>query len=233
MLEPIYDINGAYELFKSYNGLGNENCIFYATYEKALTAKDVAKAAVLTGVVGAFGGSVSSRIGVQLGNNNFYPGYLINVTEYGVGLIALEYDGFTTQDAINKMKIVPNSYSFIAKNDIKTLCSSKNSICLDPSVRFVTIETNNGFRIDFRVKMTNDYLTYHEKNFAYFMSRYETNDKKNPYNSTKKLVIGLLIAAAIITIIGVLANSSDNSDNSDNKIKKVHTVDTSKIKVNP
>ena len=78
--------------------------------------------------------------------------------------------------------------------------------------------------------MTNDYLTYHEKNFAYFMSRYETNDKKNPYNSTKKLVIGLLIAAAIITIIGVLANSSDNSDN---KIKKVHTVDTSRIKVNP
>ena len=105
MLEPIYDINGAYELFKSYNGLGNENCIFYATYEKALTAKDVAKAAVLTGVVGALGGSVSSRIGVQLGNNNFYPGYLINVTEYGVGLIALEYDGFTTQDAINKMKL--------------------------------------------------------------------------------------------------------------------------------
>lgn len=227
MVEQIYDINGAYELFKSYNGLGNENCIFYATYEKALTSKDVAKAAVLTGVVGALGGSI---IGVQPGNNNFYPGYLINVTEYGVGLIALEYDGFTTQGAINKMKIVPNSYSFIAKNDIKTLCSSKNPICLDPSVRFVTIETNNGFRIDFRVKMTNDYLTYHEKNFAYFMSRYETNDKKNPYNSAKKLVIVLLIAAAIITIIGVLANSSDNSDN---KIKKVPTVDTSKIKVNP
>ena len=174
--------------------------------------------------------SISPRIGVQPGNNNFYPGYLINVTEYGVGLIALEYDGFTTQGAINKMKIVPNSYSFIAKNDIKTLCSSKNPICLDPSIRFVSIETNNGFRIDFRVKMTNDYLTYHEKNFAYFMSHYEANDKKNPYNSAKKLVIGLLIAAAIITIIGVLANSSDNSDN---KNKKVPTVDTSKIKVNP
>lgn len=227
MVEQIYDINGAYELFKSYNCLGNENCIFYATYEKALTSKDVANAAVLTGVVGALGGSI---IGVQPGNNNFYPGYLINVTEYGVGLIALEYDGLTTKGAINKMKIVSNSYSFIAKNDIKTLCSSKNPICLDPSVRFVTIETNNGFRIDFRVKMTNDYLTYHEKNFAYFMSHYETNDKKNPYNSTKKLVIGLLIAAVIITIIGVLVNSSDNNDN---KIKKVPTVDTSKIKVNP
>ena len=228
MIEKIYDINGAYELFRSYNGLGNENCIFYAIYEKALTSKDVAKAAVLTGVVGALGGSI---IGVQPGNNNFYPGYLINVTEYGVGLIALEYDGFTTQGAINKMKIVPNSYSFIAKNDIKTLCSSKNPICLDSSIRFVTIETNSGFRIDFRVKMTNDYLTYHEKNFAYFMNHYEANDKKSPYNSAKKLVIGLLIAAAIITIIGVLAGSSDNNDNS--KIKNVPTVDTSKIKVNP
>lgn len=227
MIEQIYNIDGAYELFRKYNGLGNENCIFYATYEKALTSKDVAKAAVLTGIVGALGGSI---IGVQPGNNNFYPGYLINVTEYGVGLIALEHDGFTTQGAINKMKIVPNSYSFIAKNDIKTLCSSKNPICLDPSIRFVTIETNNGFRIDFRVKMTNDYLTYHEKNFAYFMNHYEVNDKKNPHNSAKKLVIGLLIAAAIITIIGVLAGSSDNNDNS--KIKKVPTVDTSKIKIN-
>ncbi len=226
MIEKIYDIGGAYELFKSYNGVGNENCIFYATYEKALTSKDVAKAAVLTGVVGALGGRV---IGVQP-NNNFYPGYLINVTEYGVGLIALQYDGFTTQGAINKMKIVPNSYSFIAKSDIKTLCSSKNSLCLDPSVRFVTIETNDGFRIDFRVKMKNEFLTYQEKNFAYFMNHYEVNDKKNPYNSAKKLVIGLLIAAAIITIIGVLAGSSDNNDNS--KIKKVPTVDTSKIKIN-
>lgn len=45
MIEKIYDISGAYELFKSYNGVGNENCIFYATYEKALTSKDVAKAA--------------------------------------------------------------------------------------------------------------------------------------------------------------------------------------------
>lgn len=227
MIEQIYNIDGAYELFRKYNGLGNENCIFYATYEKALTSKDVAKAAVLTGIVGSLGGSI---IGVQPGNNNFYPGYLINVTEYGVGLIALEYDGFTTKGVINKMKIVPNSYSFIAKNDIKTLCSSKNPICLDPSIRFVTIETNNGFRIDFRVKMTNDYLTYHEKNFAYFMNHYEVNDKKNPHNSAKKLVIGLLIAAAIITIIGVLAGSSDNNDN--NKIKKVPTVDTSKIKIN-
>lgn len=226
MIEQIRDLNGVYELFKSYNGLANgNNCIFYATYEKELSKGDIASMAVIFGAAAMLGGGTA-----VLPGSKFYPAYLLNITDYGVGFIALEYDGFTTQGAINKMKIVPNSYSFIAKKDIKTLCSSKNSLCLDPSIRFVTIETNDGFRISFRVKMTNDYLNYHEKNFAYFMNHYEVNDKKNPYNSAKKIVICLLIAAAIITIIGVLAGSSDNNDN---KIKKVPTVDTSKIKVNP
>ena len=77
--------------------------------------------------------------------------------------------------------------------------------------------------------MTNKFLSYHEKNFAYFMSHYEVNNKKGPYNSAKKIVIGLLIAAVIITIFGII---SDSKDSNDNTIKKVPTVDTSKIKIN-
>ena len=126
------------------------------------------------------------------------------------------------------MKIVPNYYCFINKNDIKTLCSSRNPLCLDPSVRFVTIETNNGFRISFRVKMTNDFLTYHERNFAYFLNNYEVNNKENPHKVLTKLFIGLIILIVILIIFGITSSSTDKDGN---KPKKVPIVDTSKIKV--
>ena len=225
MIENIYDINGAYELFKSYNGLANgSNCIFYATFEKELTTGDIAQAAVIFGAAMVLGGGTA-----VLPGSKFYPAYLINVTDYGVGLIALTRDEFTTQCPINKMKIVPNSYGFISHKDIKNMSSKKNPLCLDPSIRFVTIETNDGFKISFRVKMTNEYLTYHEKNFADFMNRYEIDDKENNKKFIKKIIIALLAVAAIIAIIGVIAESNNNNDST---IKKVPTVDTSKIKVN-
>ena len=210
MIENIYDINGAYELFKSYNGLANgSNCIFYATFEKELTTGDIAQAAVIFGAAMVLGGGTA-----VLPGSKFYPAYLINVTDYGVGLIALTRDEFTTQCPINK---------------IKNMSSKKNPLCLDPSIRFVTIETNDGFKISFRVKMTNEYLTYHEKNFADFMNRYEIDDKENNKKFIKKIIIALLAVAAIIAIIGVIAESNNNNDST---IKKVPTVDTSKIKVN-
>ena len=114
MIEQIYDLNGVYELFKSYNGLADgNNCIFYATYEKELSKGDIASMAVIFGAAAMLGGGTA-----VLPGSKFYPAYLLNVTDYGVGLIALEYDEFTTQGVINKMKIVPNSYGFIAKKDI-------------------------------------------------------------------------------------------------------------------
>lgn len=224
MIEQIRDLNGVYELFRSYNGLSNgNNCIFYATYEKELSKGDIASIAVIFGAAMALGGGTA-----VLPGSKFYPAYLVNVTDYGVGLIALTRDDFTTQCPINKMKIVPNSYGFISYKDIKNMCSKKNPLCLDPSIRFVSIETNDGFKISFRVKMTNDFLTYHEKNFADFMNRYEVDDKEYKKKFIKKIVIALIAVAAIITIFGVIAESNDKNDNT---IKKVPTVDTSKIKI--
>ena len=169
MIEKIYDIDGAYELFKSYNGVGNENCIFYATYEKPITPAEVAASVLLVGALNAVGSTI---IGVKPANSNYYPAYLINQTENGIGLIALEPASFTTQYPIDKMKIVPNSYVFIAQADIKEISIKKNPLCLNPSIRFVTIDTHDGARIKFRVSKKDKYITYQEENFSKFKNRY-------------------------------------------------------------
>jgi len=170
MIENIYDLNGAYELFRSYNGLGNENCIFYALYEKPITPAEVAASVLLVGALSSVGASIN---GMRPSENKYYPAYLINVTDYGVGLIALEPASFTTQYPVDKMKIVPNSYVFINQNDIKSITVKKNPLCLNPAIRFVTIDTSDGAKIRFRVSKKNKNITYQENNFANFMNRYQ------------------------------------------------------------
>ena len=173
-IEKIYDINGAYDLFKDYNGLASNNCIFYAVYEKPITPAEVAAAALLVGAVNVAGMSI---IGVKPGSSGFFPGYLVNQTENGIGLIALEPASVTPQFSINKMRIVPSSYVFIDKKSIKNVRVKKNPLCLNPSIRFVTIETLEGAKINFRVNMKNKYLTYQESNFKSFMNHYGANNK--------------------------------------------------------
>lgn len=173
-IEKIYDINGAYDLFKDYNGLASNNCIFYAVYEKPITPAEVAAAALLVGAVNVAGMSI---IGVKPGSSGFFPGYLVNQTENGIGLIALEPASVTPQFSINKMRIVPSSYVFIDKKSIKNVSVKKNPLCLNPSIRFVTIETLEGAKINFRVNMKNKYLTYQESNFKSFMNHYSANNK--------------------------------------------------------
>lgn len=173
-IEKIYDINVAYDLFKDYNGLASNNCIFYAVYEKPITPAEVAAAALLVGAVNVAGMSI---IGVKPGSSGFFPGYLVNQTENGIGLIALEPASVTPQFSINKMRIVPSSYVFIDKKSIKNVSVKKNPLCLNPSIRFVTIETLEGAKINFRVNMKNKYLTYQESNFKSFMNHYGANNK--------------------------------------------------------
>ncbi len=172
MIEQIYDINGAYNLFKNYNMIGNYNCLFYGIYEKPITPAEVAASVLLVGALNAVGGSV---VGVIPSGGKFYPGYLINQTEYGIGLIPLEPASFTTQYPINKMKIVPNSYIFINRNNIKNITVKRNPLCLKPSIRFVTIETIDGAKIKFRVSKKDKFITYQESNFTNFMSQYGAN----------------------------------------------------------
>ena len=161
-------------MFKDYNGLASNNCIFYAVYEKPITPAEVAAAALLVGAVNVAGMSI---IGVKPGSSGFFPGYLVNQTENGIGLIALEPASVTPQFSINKMRIVPSSYVFIDKKSIKNVSVKKNPLCLNPSIRFVTIETLEGAKINFRVNMKNKYLTYQESNFKSFMNHYGANNK--------------------------------------------------------
>lgn len=183
-IEKIYDINGAYEVFKAYNGLANNNCIFYAVYEKPITPAEVAAAALLVGAVNAAGMRI---IRVKLGDSGFFPGYLINQTENGVGLIALEPTSLTPQFSVNKMRIVPNSYVFINKANIKSIRVKDNPLCLDASVRFVTIDTFDGVSFHFRVSMKNKYLAYQESNFLKFMYNNSTS-KTTITNKTNQTI---------------------------------------------
>ncbi len=67
MIEDVYNVEGIYDLFKKYNGVTEDNCFFYALYEKPITPAEVAAAVFLTGAVNAVGSSI---IGVQKKRKN-------------------------------------------------------------------------------------------------------------------------------------------------------------------
>lgn len=199
MIEEIYDINGAYALFRSYNGLANNNCIFYAASEGPITAKKIAKAALIVGAVHAAGGSI---IGVQPQGNKTYSAYLVNQTEYGIGLIPLENTSNLVFPLINNMKIVPNSYIFINQNNIKNVTIKNvmfNSFKLN-----VTIETFDGLEIKLNVYKKNEYLTYHESNFMNFVNRYGVRDNKE---KIKKIILTYSVIS-IISFVFVIINGN-------------------------
>ena len=207
-MEEIYDINGVYNLFKSYNLVGNENCIFYMVNEDPINLKEIATGVVLGVALNAAGLSV---IGVQGNNENNnsvkkFAGYLVNQTEKGIGLIPLETDKPT--DAIQYMKIVPDSYMFIEQKNIKNIKVEKKLVhSLDSSIRVITIECSNGPKMIFRTYLDDKYVKYQSSNFEKFANRYgfkESKGSKIIHSIIKVAVIAVIVSIFVVPIIGVI-----------------------------
>ena len=233
MIEKIYDINGVYELFRSYNGLGNDNCIFYMVTENSIDFKTIAKGVVFGVALNAVGGSV---IDVQqtknINNTSHFSGYLVNQTEYGIGLIPLQTEKPT--DAINDMKIVPNSYIFIEQKNIKNIkIEQKIMYSLDSSIRIVTFEFVNGQKEIFRVYDKDKYVKYQESNFIKFMNHYSySNNKTKLINKVFSVLLKIVIIAIfVVPIIAVIVALNSSNKGNTTSINNGSTVDTSKIKV--
>lgn len=232
MKEQIYYLNGAYELFRSYNGLGNENCIFYMIPENPIDFKTIAKGVVLGAALNAVGAQV---IGVQwtgdVNNTNHISGYLVNQTEYGIGLIPLQTE--QSANGNNDLKIVPNSYIFIEQNNIKNIkIEQKIMYSLDLTIRIVTFEFANGQKETFRVYAKDKNIKYQESNFAKFMNRYGISGETKTINKVFSVVLKIiLIAIFVIPIIAVIiALSSINKDKA-LSTNNNSAIDTGKIKV--
>lgn len=207
MIEQIYDINGAYDLFKSYNLIGNENCIFYMVNEETISLKEIATGVVLGAAINAVGLSVIGVTGNNENNNGKkIAGYLVNQTEKGIGLIPLETDRLT--DAIQYMKIIPDSYMFIEQKNIKNIKVEKKLVhSLDSSIRIITIECTNGQKLIFRTYLDDKYIKYQSSNFEKFASRYgfeESKVKKITYAIIKVALIVVLVSIFVVPIIGVI-----------------------------
>ena len=237
MIEKIYNIDGAYELFRNYNGLGNENCIFYMVTEDPIDFKTIAKGVILGAALNAAGlqvvgmQQIGNYIHIELIDNPFSKRPYVNQTEYGIGFIPLRTTKPT--DAINDMEIIPDSYLFIEQKDIINIKIEQKLIhSLDPSIRIVTFELSNGQSVTFRVYAKNKYVKYQESNFAKFMSRYGySNNKPKAANKIVSILVKLVIIAIfvvpIIAVIIALKSPKQNNTSSNG-----NTVDTSKIKIN-
>lgn len=224
MIEQIHDLNGAYELFKSFDGVGNENCIFFMVTEDPIDFKTVLKGVALSAAAISLKGflvdhgvrnfpgypsfSVTAKgLNAGLGENdvNFF-GYLFNQTENGIGIIPLDSERPT--DSIKDIRIVPNSYLFIDKKDIINVkIEQKNIHFLDPSIKIVTFELSNGQKLVFRAYSKNKYIKYHESNFSDFMNRhgfYENKKTDLIRNIAKFLFYGLLLSLLIIFVVGIV-----------------------------
>ena len=165
MIEQIYDINGAYNLFKNYNLIGNNNCIFYVNVDNSLTASDIAKGVLLGSVAAASGISI---IGVQNNNQNnniHYSGYLFNENEYGIALIPFVNIKSGMTDDIREMAIVPNTYIFIKHIDIKNITVRQHIGLFQVKIKINLI---NGNRIVLLAYKKSKYVIYQENNVKQF-----------------------------------------------------------------
>ena len=223
MLENFFDLDYATNFFRQIDGLGNSNCILYATNENKLELKTIAALSLLGAVKSNFG--ISSlysdiRLGQAFSNLNCY---ILNKTENGIGIIEFSKDENENQ--------IPTSYLNINQSDIKNISLVQNGYpVVDTSLWVLTIELNNDEKLKFYVHDTDDNINYQEENFKNLMVSLGVTkdlDLVNKKNKIKKagIIFGIVFMIAFIALLVIVVklcmpNGDSNTSNSNSN--KIH-----------
>ena len=125
-------------------------------------------------------------------------GSLFNFTENGVGIIALNNKEKNISLKINKMEIVNDSFVFIKKEDIKSIkCKRIKGVSRYINV---AIELRDDSILKLRVNTKDNYLTYQESNFKYFLSKYKIEN-------SNILIYLIILFVALLTLLILLITS--------------------------
>ena len=164
--------DGVMEIFRSLNGIGNENC-FFMTYKE--NKVDGAKYGALGAMGGAIGGAFAAATAVANGileGIEGSDGLLINMTENGLGMVPLNFNGVPLTLNPEKMSPVLDKYVFVANEDIEQIIV-KNYSFLCKKNQKVIIKLKNGKVLNQFAHKVEKNVPYHEANFIKFMNKYK------------------------------------------------------------
>lgn len=168
-MQEFQTIERAFELFRNANYLGNQNCIFVAMKDYNHASN---KMGVAAGVGGLLGAAISSQIGKKDAFQNMaYDGFLINKTESGIALIPLNVQGVMWKAKTDKLFAYPNSCFFFRNDEIESI-KIKNFALINSKIKSLKFKFTNGYTLYLMVCVKDKFVSYHERNFAEFMSYY-------------------------------------------------------------
>ncbi len=163
-------LNGAVELFKQVDGLGNSNNIF-------ITLKNTTREGMKYGVAGGMAAGIGVGILVTgnsetiFGNN--FDAILINQTEKGLGLIPMH----SKKIVLNNVKVENlepdlEEYAFIPNDSINEI-NVKNFSFLNKKIQKIKIKVGDKNTIHLIARKQEKLLPYQEENFGKFMDQYK------------------------------------------------------------
>ena len=165
---------GAYNIFSKVNCVGNtENCIFGAIV-------DMSKSASFTGSMigeGAFGaagyvigGLLGQERDERVGRIYDYLFALINLTEYGVGIMPLTGSGGLRFNPANQTPCY-DAFIFYRYQELSDI-SVKKYYGIRKSVRAITLTLVDGNKLHFNANMVEKTLPYQENGMNAMVNKY-------------------------------------------------------------
>ena len=157
-------IEGAMEIFRNLNCIGNDNCIF-------VTFKYTNREGFKYGALGAVGGAIAGAAAFSNGMLNGIEGFdglLINCTELGLGIVPLKSNGVQLVLKIEKMEPQLDRFVFLANENIDSIII-KNFSFLNKKTQKVKIKIKGGKTLHQLARKVEKTIPYQEENFAKFM----------------------------------------------------------------
>lgn len=159
-MEEFGTLEAVGNLFRQVNGEGAQNNYFMGYIAVPTSA-------------GFLGGAIGTlAAGAVVGMENDCDGFIVDLTENGLGMMPLingGLNGFTFTP--KKMKANPSAYFFVPENEIKSVAIKRYNL-ISMVTKKVIIELNNGRKINLVVNVKEKLLPYHESGFANFMAKY-------------------------------------------------------------
>ena len=176
-MEDFKTIEGATALFKAKTALDKENCIF-------VLYLDTQHEGMKYGIAGGMAGGLAAGLGVGVGVYKNtpaseqilagdYKGLLVNATEKGLHLIALQgKGGAMLRVKPEKLVAEPDQYMFLDYSLIKEI-EVKNFSFIQKKVQKVRISYGDKAKMFLLGNVAEQSIPYQAENFAKFCAKYK------------------------------------------------------------
>lgn len=198
-IDGIKDINVVRDLFSSVNGLGEDNCILVvlnrdyvsasidpsSTLETNATITGAKVGGVAGGLVGgAIAGSMNSAISEAVNefyskltdkqrilfSRNVYCGYLVNITDKGLGVIPLRNSGQLIPKIKDFITDIDN-YVFIGNDEIARISIEKLPLHFSTKKLAIYFKNLDNISTQWTLPTKNKLVSYQEENCSKLASK--------------------------------------------------------------